>query len=110
MVTKYKLLESGGVKNLETGAFIPNDPGNIDWQKYQEWLSEGNTPELTETPEEEQVRLEREAIVEAKQFLNETDWKILRYLEDKHFGRETWISDEEAAEIASQRQAKRDFL
>jgi len=109
-MAKYKLLPSGGVKNLDTGEFIPNDSGNRHWQEYQEWVNESNTPELVETSEEEQARLQAEAIVEAKQFLNETDWKILRYLEDKHFGRETWISDEEAAEIASQRQTKRDFL
>lgn len=41
---KYKLTESG-VKDTETGMFIPEAPGNRHWQEYQSWLAEGNTPE-----------------------------------------------------------------
>lgn len=26
-------------------ASIPNNPENRDWQAYQEWLAQGNTPE-----------------------------------------------------------------
>lgn len=44
-MAKYKLIENG-VQDTETGAFIPNAPGNRHWAEYQEWLLEpGNTPD-----------------------------------------------------------------
>ena len=48
----YKLItplppktESTSVIRLSDSVYIPFDPDNTDYQKYLEWLAEGNTPE-----------------------------------------------------------------
>lgn len=48
----YKLYKSprtgemeNGVIRMSDNAFIPFDPANRDFQEYQEWVAEGNTPE-----------------------------------------------------------------
>lgn len=51
-MTMYKLClnipafrESKSIIRTTDGACIPFDPDNTDYQKYLEWLAEGNTPE-----------------------------------------------------------------
>ena len=42
----YQLIKQfDGVRRTSDGAQIPNAPGNKDWDAYQAWLADGNTPE-----------------------------------------------------------------
>ena len=45
----YKLINFGVVR-LTDNTFIPFDPANTDYQKYLEWVAEGNTPEPADEP------------------------------------------------------------
>jgi len=54
----YKLTNSTptSIVRLSDNAFIPSDPANTDYQQYQQWLSEGNTPESADPiPEPVQI-------------------------------------------------------
>jgi hypothetical protein len=49
----YKLpFNVKGVLRIEDNSFIPFDMGNMDYQAYLKWLSEGNTPIPADEPSE----------------------------------------------------------
>lgn len=41
----YRLTETAMVVRLADMAYIPDDPENVDRQRYMEWLAQGNEPE-----------------------------------------------------------------
>lgn len=52
----YQLYPTGNdVVRLADNAIIPFDELNVDYQKYKQWLEEGNTPLEAETNEEIEI-------------------------------------------------------
>jgi len=72
----YKLTESTLIQRLKDGAYIPNDESNRDYQKYLQWLSEGNTPLPAYTEEELAERSKQIRIQELKSLLTNSDYRM----------------------------------
>lgn len=49
-------------------------------------------------------------IKEAQEFLNDTDWKVLRHREQTELGLETSLSQEEYLDLITERQNRRNIL
>lgn len=47
----YKVANNGVIRLVDS-AFIPADPGNRDWQEYQDWIDAGNTPNPAQSADE----------------------------------------------------------
>ena len=41
-------VQTNCIRRVSDGATIPFNPANRDYQKYLEWVAEGNTPEPAE--------------------------------------------------------------
>jgi hypothetical protein len=92
---RYQLHKDGDkILEKDTNSCIPIDEGNIDYQSYLEWVSQGNTP----LPAEdlpigiywEELRCERDRL------LKETDWVSNRALETGEPVPQEWIAYRQA--------------
>jgi hypothetical protein len=101
-VAKYKLSGSG-VIDTERMAHIPNDPLNIDWQEYQEWLE---TPENVADPQYTEQEIEEMAWIslrsERNSLLMKTDFMVLQDVF-------TLYTTQEQTDVTTYRQALRDL-
>lgn len=43
-MSRYQVLQAGGVFDFETRSNVPPDRSSAAWKAYQEWLTTGNTP------------------------------------------------------------------
>lgn len=67
---KYQLTKNGIIDVLNQ-KIIPNDPKNIDWNEYLNWLDEGNVPDEEYTSEQKK-RYKKQELTEArKEYLEE---------------------------------------
>lgn len=70
-MSRYKLTDNG-VLDQEARAFIPNAEGNRQWNQYQSWLTEGNTPDPKDVIDPwVAIRSQRDAK------LSQSDWTVL---------------------------------
>lgn len=72
----YKLIGIESVKRLADGACIPFANGNMDYEQYKQWLSEGNTPEPEFTEEELLIQKQIKFRVERDILLSKVDIAI----------------------------------
>lgn len=104
-MAKYKL-SGDGVQDIETGAIIPNDLGNRDWQEYLEWFAEGNTPDPQFTQEElDQQALVNEIISLRNDLKNALVWefRMILTLWDIGVSKGIWSATDVTDEVLKQK-------
>lgn len=105
----YKLIGTNSVKRLSDGACIPFADGNIDYEEYKLWLSEGNIPEPEFTEEELAQKAIQDKIAEANSYLKETDW-VDSYKIRHDLGLELISEESSKWEVLNKREEYKVFL
>ena len=89
---------------------VPKADGNRHYEEIKQWLSEGNTPEPEFTEEELKVINDNKSIQEAKQYLVNTDWIIVKINEAQLLGQDIQPLLTKYSVELSEREAKRTII
>ena len=100
--------ESGVIKTNADGSQTHFFEGSRFWEPYQEWLAAGNEPAPAFTAEELAANTQSEINAEALKFLNDTDWKVRRHIDQIALGIETSLTGQMYTELLQERQAARE--
>jgi hypothetical protein len=107
-ITSVKQAENGWIINNQLS--VPNDPANRHCQMVLEWISQGNIPQPHFTQEELDDQTAALVSAQNKQFLIDTDWKILRHRDQLELGIPTSLTNEEFIQLLQDRQTARDLI
>lgn len=101
-MAKYKIINDGWL-DTENNMYIPNAPGNRNYQEVQEWIASGNTPDPQYTEQElsdmawDSLRNQRDLL------LKETDFMMTQ---DYYY---SVLTAQEQTDVTTYRQALRDL-
>jgi len=99
-MAKYKYIDNG-VRDTETGAYIPNDSGNRHWQEYLLWTTvSGNVTDPQYTAQEIEDNMWATIRGQRDMLLSTSDWTQLV---------DSPLTDPDKAEWSVYRQALRDI-
>jgi hypothetical protein len=89
---------------------VPLDPANRHYQLIQEWIAEGNTIAPQFTDEEIAKQKAEQAKAEAQQYLNETDWIVVKIAEIQLAGGDVEVLKVKYATELSERKLMRELI
>ena len=77
----YQLTSTHMVIRLADGAFIPDDPLNIDRQAYEQWVAQGGVPQEMDPPHTPSVQSQIDALERENMLPKATRKFMLSFME-----------------------------
>ena len=101
---------TNGVIHLTTGRFIPKDPRNKDWRKFEQWKLDTGFEPLPHLENIEAVKIkQREHVAFGRTSkINEVLWMVERHRQEKELNLDTSLTEEQYVVLLQYIQGLRD--